>query len=855
MPHEDETVALPSSSPSAPARSRSANRFEPGQLLAARYRIVALLGKGGMGEVYRADDLTLGQSVALKFLPPGAATDRFRNEVRIARQVSHPNVCRVYDLGEVDGQMFLSMEYVDGEDLGSLLRRIGRLPADKAIEIARKLCAGLAAAHQKGVLHRDLKPGNVMLDARGQVLLTDFGLAALSGEVEGAEILSGTPQYMSPEQLQGREVTTRSDIYSLGLLMYEVFTGKKPYESDTLAGLMEARERSTPASMTSLVRDLDPLVERVILRCLERDPAKRPASAISVAAALPGGDPLAAALAAGETPSPQMVAAAGEGRGLKAKYALPLLAVTIVAIVGHALTLSSRSALQAMKPEYSRDVLRVKARDIAAQLGYTARPADFESRFDWNSGYIGWLQKNEKPEVWNRALNEGPTGLRFWYRESAVPMTGVEFHSDLLIPGIITEDDPAQTRSGMIDIQLDHRGKLQYFVAIPPQFEPNPAPAQPADWAPLFNAAGLDLSKFSETSSQWNFLTPADERKAWTGTWPGTARPVRVEAAAWHGKAVAFHVLGAWMKPWRQPSSDSGNPVQTWVPLGIIGLMLGGGAVAARRNVILGKGDRKGAMRLATIVFAVSMTLWACQVHLTGSIPLIGMFLIAVATSIGWAAVLWMLYLALEPFVRRHWPQAIISWSSITVGNWRDPIVGRDVLAGIALGMSWRLFDRAIELWGPPLINDALHLMPLDGLRATAGEWVRKLYLGIRSALMFVFLLFLFRLALRKQWLAAPVFVIVFSLLASLGNEPFWLNLAVNLAVYAIIAVAAVRLGFVCLVAAIFAANGTFLTGALQGGWYFGASLFGLLLLIAVASWGCWIAMEGKKLWTSEPAG
>src|SRR5215471_5740912 len=157
----------------------SEGRFLPGTTLAQRYRIVALLGKGGMGEVYRADDLTLGQPVALKFLPEAAARDedaraRFRNEVRTARRVSHPDVCRVYDVGEVNGQTFLSMEYVDGEDLASLLRRIGRLPADKALEISRQLCAGLAAAHREGVLHRDLKPANVMLDGRGRAVMTDF---------------------------------------------------------------------------------------------------------------------------------------------------------------------------------------------------------------------------------------------------------------------------------------------------------------------------------------------------------------------------------------------------------------------------------------------------------------------------------------------------------------------------------------------------------------------------------------------------------------------------------------------------------------------------------------------------------
>src|SRR5580693_4092489 len=217
-------------------RSIDGARFIPGSVIADRYRIVGLLGKGGMGEVYRADDLKLYQPVALKFLPDflehdGAVLARFHREARIARQISHPNVCRVFDIGEVDGQHFISMEYVDGEDLHSLLRRIGRLPSDKAIEVARQICAGLAAAHAKGVLHRDLKPANVMLNGRGHVVVTDFGLAALADEIPGEEIRNGTPAYMAPEQLAGREVSIQSDIYSLGLVLYEVFTGKRAFEA------------------------------------------------------------------------------------------------------------------------------------------------------------------------------------------------------------------------------------------------------------------------------------------------------------------------------------------------------------------------------------------------------------------------------------------------------------------------------------------------------------------------------------------------------------------------------------------------------------------------------------------------
>jgi len=182
---------------------RSGERFLPGAVLAGRYRIVGLLGRGGMGEVYRADDLKLGQPVALKFLPRGLEQDPqhlglFLNEVRSARQVSHPNVCRVFDVGEVEGQHYLSMEYVDGEDLASLLRRIGHLPQDKAIQIARQICAGLAAAHEQGILHRDLKPANVMIDGRGRAKITDFGLAGLVEQFEKRDLRAGTPTYMAP---------------------------------------------------------------------------------------------------------------------------------------------------------------------------------------------------------------------------------------------------------------------------------------------------------------------------------------------------------------------------------------------------------------------------------------------------------------------------------------------------------------------------------------------------------------------------------------------------------------------------------------------------------------------------------
>ena len=278
-----------------PRRPVEAGRFAPGALLGDRYRIVALVGRGGMGEVYRADDQRLGQTVALKFLPVRLehdedARDRLIAEVRNARVVSHPNVCRVYDIGELDGRYFLTMEYIDGEDLASLLRRIGRLAPAKALEIARQLCAGLAAAHDRGLLHRDLKPANVMVDGRGQVRITDFGLATESAPGVSPSDFAGTVAYMAPERFEGQPATVQSDLYALGLILYATYTGHPPFKAATAQEWQRAHTDSTPPSPSALVAEIEPAVERAVMRCLEKEPAKRPPSAGHLAALLPGGD-------------------------------------------------------------------------------------------------------------------------------------------------------------------------------------------------------------------------------------------------------------------------------------------------------------------------------------------------------------------------------------------------------------------------------------------------------------------------------------------------------------------------------------------------------------------------------------
>ncbi|HJQ99752.1 MAG TPA: serine/threonine-protein kinase, partial [Candidatus Polarisedimenticolaceae bacterium] len=407
--------ALPTmhASSSTPSRSAGDGRFLPGAILAGRYRIIGLLGRGGMGEVYRADDLKLGQAVALKFLPAGFEDDpdrlrRFLDEVKTARQVSHANVCRIYDAGEANGLHFLSMEYVDGEDLASLLRRIGRLPEEKALQIARQLCAGLAASHESGVLHRDLKPANVMIDGRGRARITDFGLAGLAEGFRGDEIRAGTPAYMAPEQLEGREVTAKSDVYALGLVLYELFTGKRPFEQDA----------KTPSSPSTHVDGFNPVVEKVILRCLEKDPARRPASPLSIAAALPGGDPIAAALAAGETPSPEMVAEASDEGALSPAASWGALGVFVAALVVF-IVLASRKGLVAQVPlDKPPDFLRERAHEILVQAGQPQKPVDATSGFVEDDDYLKHLLRrvNEGQGSWSDLRDVPPGAISFWHR-------------------------------------------------------------------------------------------------------------------------------------------------------------------------------------------------------------------------------------------------------------------------------------------------------------------------------------------------------------------------------------------------------------------------------------------------------
>ncbi|MBK9776730.1 MAG: serine/threonine protein kinase [bacterium] len=845
---------------SAPASAASYHgRFETGTRLGTRYRIVALLGRGGMGEVYRADDLELGQSVALKFLPESVSRNaaelaRFRNEVRVARQIAHPNVCRVYDIGEIDGHVFLSMEYIDGEDLASVLRRMGRPSSDKAIEIARQVCLGLAAAHEAGMLHRDLKPANVMIDGRGRARITDFGLAGLADELAREGRIAGTPGYMAPEQLKEGRVSARSDIYALGLVLYEIFTGKRAFTATSLADMRQQQESGSFTSLTDLVRDLDPAVERVVLRCLETDPESRPASAYAVLGALPGGDPLAAALAAGETPSPELVANAGDRGGLGTAVAFGAVALGLVAVglwcglVGPALRPFTQPA----------SVLSVRASDLLEKSGcFEEIPGHTAEGFDLNQSHLQHLRRD------TAEVTRGGSPAFYWRRWSPDPLEHANFHSE-----VVTVDSPSPLTSGRACVLLDPAGKLVGFQAIPPD-SVEARPGGKPDWNVFFAAAGLDSTLFTRITPAPPVPIACDEVAAWKGRLPGPDdEPVTLRMGALRGGRLAwFSITHDWG---RSTAPLEPKPVDSGGIFGWIGLMLDGllsltvSAYFAVRNLRLGRGDRRGATRLALFVFAVNMleavfntplreiglqaTLW----EMVGGR--------AMGHSLTHAVQMWLAYVALEPYVRRLWPRMLVSWARLVSGRGRDPLVGRDILVGSVAGAVMAAASlavvaafTAIGLASLPTRLSGSMLTSLAGYGGTGFNLSYAASVCILNVLNTLVQLFLLRLALRRNSTAALAAGILIGFVSIMGMAPTegWpIALAVTAINVPVMLFVLLRFGLLPAFTAAFV--GTVMSSTVAtldfSAWYANRALLPAAIFLALLAWGATTAMAGKTV-------
>jgi serine/threonine-protein kinase len=837
---------------------RDTARFLPGTIVAGRYRMVGLLGRGGMGEVYRADDLKLGQSVALKFLPEAlerdpARLERFLNEVRLSLRVTHPNVCRAFDVGQIDGpatgaegagvrRQFISMEYVDGEDLASLLRRIGRLPEDKAVEIARQLCAGLAAAHDEGVLHRDLKPANIMIDGRGRAKITDFGLASATG-ISGPEAQVGTPQYMAPEQVAGRELTERTDIYALGLVLYELFTGKRAFDAKNVHDLAQLQS-STPASPSALVSGLNPLIERAILRCVDPDPAKRPSSAASLASALPGGDPLAMAMAAGETPSPEMVARAGGEGALRPGVAVACLVLFLAGLGGiwlaeHHSHLENRVAMP--KPAVE---LAIAARAVLAAAGYTHPPADSAFGFDRDPSYFDKVTKDDRsPQRWDNLRSVEPSPVWFWYRESPAPL------EPIARVGTATALNPPLTRAGMTYVRLDPRGHLMRLRAVPPDLSEVPGPWTEPDWTRLLSAAGFDPESLVLSEPLWPALEATDVRRAWM-----TKDRLRIEAGAFRGRPVWFSVIPSWRPA--STSAASEPPLVERIAQHVLVLfpfaVALGSVFLARRNIRLGRGDRRGALHYAAVVVGVgaAATLLENSDAPANRFALVGNTNLALTIYEG--AFVWLFYLAIEPYVRRLWPKTLIAWSRVLEGRLRDPLVGQHVLlgaiAGVAVSLLIHLELRVTGLPGAPSWQS---IAALATVRADVAAHVDLLRDALRLPIFILMAVLVLRVVLRRTWVAYCVFVgLPVVSFASGASLPDTIVFATLLALSLIVLT---RLGLLALLVLVLFSDWPNIPLTTDpSSWFFPSSVVTMLMFATVGVYGFVVSLGGQRLFKDQ---
>jgi hypothetical protein len=739
---------------------------------------------------------------------------------------------------------------VDGEDLASLLRRIGRFPQDRALEIARQICAGLAAAHERGVVHRDFKPANVMIDGEGKVRVTDFGLAGLSGET----IRAGTPAYMAPEQLTGGEVTVRSDIYALGLVLYEIFTGQRALEGRNLAELIKQREQSGIAPPGALVKDLDPDIDTGIMRCLRPEPEARPASALAVAATLPGGDPLAAALAAGETPSPAMVAAAGMTDSISNRQTAIAAVWIVVALTAVVLMYQRVLLVNRISLPKTPDVLADRAHEALTKLGYRDAPRATAAGLGLSLDYLRYVDETSAAkDRWKNLATLRPESVIFWYRTS--PRLLIPWGRDADVQGT----NPPLNVSGMTLAVVDASGRLSEFHAVPEPID-SERPHDATQWSPMFEAAALDMRSFTPVAPKWNPTVFADERVAWEGR--PADRPdltFRVDAAAYHGRIVFFVINGPWSRSARSaPATQSRfNTIIEWLAVLIMPGLMVTGALLARHNAKLQRGDRVGALRAASIVFVISVLAWAlASTHVPNTSIEISRIFQGISQGLLDAAILWLTYLGLEPYVRRTSPDSLIGWTRLIGGRWNDPHVGTDVVLGVSAGLLMTLLFPLYYLL-PPLFGYSEPIPALPDLRAFMGA---RQMLGsisqqgaqaISSAMLGTVGVTGLVMLLRRRAIAFLAAVLCFTPVAVSGMfSPGYPMLALGLgaAIIVIFVTVVVRVGLLGAMAAL-ATHFILLRGPLttnSSQWWAPIGFWHLAVVAAMGFGACYIARSSR---------
>ena len=835
--HDDVKAALFSG-----GSRTSRAEFEIGSVLAGRYKLGGFLGRGGMGDVYRAEDLVLDEQVAIKFLPKRLSksrghAERFVNEVRVARQISHPNVCRVHDIGEADGRRFISMEYIDGEDLATLLQRIGRVPQEKAIELAHQLCAGLAALHDRGVLHRDLKPSNVMIDGRGRVRIADFGLASVADELKKEELRDGTPAYMAPEQAGGEEVSVRSDIFSLGVVLYELFSGAHPFAvGDTLDFGIR------PDDLSTQVRGIDPEVDRVVRRCIARDPADRPASALAVAGGLPGGDPIAAAVAAGHTPSPETIAAAGSKGAIPRWLGATLGLFVCVGILLVAGLKSQTSLLEVAAEPLTPDVLEHKAVELLETTAPDLVISDSWLGINHDYDYAGAARREEAPHP-----DHGISPVLAHLRTSP---------RDIIPEGVrVSIDDPPLLDPGSARVTLDGFGRLREYQVVPAsRIDDFAGDTEATPWASMHAAADVDEATLEPVDVE---LTPphyADEHRAWLAKIKTIDdEQVRIEAASLGGRPVWYEVVFDW-------DTRVGGDAGATPDLDTFGMVAGttiifsilfGMVVLLVRAIHKGEADVRGGFRFALVIAASSFIGTELFAHHGG--PQIDgvLFFEALEESAFRGLSVLAFYIVLDPYARRWMPRTMIGWSRLLQGRWRDPLVARDVLLGAAFSILFTLFTQveALASDAPAWASAWGVLDALLGTRQAFGVIPASLTVGVYSMMLIFVMLLVVLVVVRRMPVAIVIYMILWVLFSVPVESYTLVGMSFALVQGAIFVVLVLRFGLLATVSTQVTANliSAFLPISLDfERWYAPTGLIAFAVYIAIALYGFRFACPRK---------
>ena len=527
------------------------------------------------------------------------------------------------------------------------------------------------------------------------------------------------------------------------------------------------------------------------------------------------------------------------------------MSVVVVGTMATMVMSGKTMLLQRVPVGKAPEALADRARDIIRQAGYRDEPADFAEGLSYDEAFFAYVRDADKTaNRWSRLDAYDP--VLFSYRQSsrAVQMSMGE-----------TPEDVSARYSGDVAVVLDGEGRLRSFEAMPPQIIGSAESIRAPDWTSLLAAAGLDAARLSPAPPQWNPLYFADSRTAWTGTLPGAADvPIHVEAAAYRGQTVMFQLVGPWNTPGRVAPLALSPLAQRIGLLSLLTMLValaGVGLFIARRNLRMGRGDRRGATRLVIVVFTLGVVQFLFTAHHTMALGELSQISTSGAISLLVAVIVVVWYFALEPIVRRRWPRVLVSWTRLVSGDWRDPLVGRDVLAGCANGVVFAcLFDVILlaPTWaGAPQEGFILSQYPLIGSSAFLAGFAGSCVFGIVVSLAYFFLHVLLRTVFRVNWLSDTLWVVIV-VFVSLGRyqnpQPLWLVLSVNVVISAMTFVVLTRVGWLAFFAGWFAFDMltsyplTFHSSA----WYAPVGYSGLAVVAAMALYGFWTSLGRQPL-------